>query len=110
MILLHYQNGFHLNIMFVLSGPHLMIDNEVFQEVLDILLCWRFVLLCRQKSRNLEVKMPLKFRQKNVLKKLWQLLPASMPSSAHIPNISELLELPQCPFRYLITHSSIMNL
>ena len=30
---------FHLNIMFVLSGLHLMIDDEVFQEALNVLLC-----------------------------------------------------------------------
>ena len=37
---------FNLNIMFVLSGPHLMIDDKVFQEALNILLCCRIDLLC----------------------------------------------------------------
>ena len=49
---------FHLNIMLVLSGPHLMIDDEVFQEALNILLCSRIVLLCPPKSPNLEAKIP----------------------------------------------------
>ena len=34
---------FHLDFMFVLSGPHIMIGDEVFQEGLNILLCWRIV-------------------------------------------------------------------
>ena len=51
---------FHLNIMFVLSGPHLVIDDEVFQEALNILLCWKIVLFCPWKSPNLEAKMPPK--------------------------------------------------
>ena len=61
----HYRNTsgvilterFHLNFMFVLSGPHILIVDEVFQEALNILLCWKIVLLCPRKSLNLEAKM-----------------------------------------------------
>ena len=51
---------FRLNIMFILSGPHLMITYEIFQEALNILLCWRTVLLFPWKSPDLEAKMPPK--------------------------------------------------
>ena len=50
----------HVNIMFVLSGPHLMIHDEVFQEAVNIVLCWRIVLFCPRKSPNLETKMSSK--------------------------------------------------
>ena len=76
----HYRNTsgvilterFHLNFMFVLSGPHILIVDEVFQEALNIC-CVGELCCCVPKN-------PLIWRPKYprnapeiVLKKLWQL-------------------------------------